>query len=100
MSCAGEFGEDGDRFIVLVGGRVTEREVEVCREFVRDAALGGKEMRNGFGEVALSREVGAGLKLIVGGGGCARVVGRRLGLGLLAAHGALRWGGRARAKSD
>ncbi len=55
MSGAAEGGENTDRFVELAGCGVTEREVEVCSEFVGDAALGREEMRNGFAEVALAR---------------------------------------------
>jgi hypothetical protein len=49
-------------------------------------------MRNGFAEVALAREIGSGLKLIVGSGRCGRVVGGRFGLRWLSAGRALRSG--------
>jgi hypothetical protein len=73
MSGAAERCEDGDRFIELIGCGVTEREVEVRGEFIGDAALGCEEMRNGFAEVALAREVGSGLELLLGAGGCAGI---------------------------
>src|SRR5271156_983271 len=55
MSGAAEGSEDADPFFELVGCGVAEGEVEVCGEFVGDAALRREEMRNGFAKVALAR---------------------------------------------
>lgn len=56
MRCgAAEGGEDADRFVELVGCGVTEREIEVCRKFIGDTALGGDEMRDCIAKVALAR---------------------------------------------
>ena len=55
MTSAAERGEDDDCFVELVGCGVTEREIEVCGEFIGDASLSCEEMRNGFAEVALAR---------------------------------------------
>ena len=85
MRSAAEGAEDGDRVFELIGCGVTEREIEVCGEFIGDAALSSEEMRNGLVKMALAREVSADLELAVCVGGCAGGVGRRLDLRLLPA---------------